>query len=174
MKLSMKWVGYFSVLARDLSESITLKAEVDYPNEEALRYSFQVSPRSPGYYISQEHLTQEINGNLFATSIPKTGSSAIAIPIAALVQAEFTLQRSGISLFIKCLGCSNQTGLCLGCPNIRFKISCSRRRPAGSGKTAPAISAVIHARTDGEELVRRSFIIFVKPTTTDSRQWRTP
>ena len=57
--------GVFSVIPRGLSESITWRTEVDFPSEEPLKYTLQVSPRFPGYYISQENLSQKRDNTLF-------------------------------------------------------------------------------------------------------------
>ena len=90
--------GFFSVLTRDLSGSMTLKATMDYPNEETLRYSFQVSPRSPGYYISQEHLTQERNG-IFHYIHSQNGVVHHCDSGSRLVPAEFTYNDQESSLY---------------------------------------------------------------------------
>ena len=53
--------GVFSVMPPDLPGNIALHTEIDFPNEGPLKYSLQVAPRFPGYYISQESLAQEID-----------------------------------------------------------------------------------------------------------------
>ena len=53
--------GFFSVRTRGLSETITWYADVDFPNEEPLKYTLQLAPQAPGFYISQEQLAQKID-----------------------------------------------------------------------------------------------------------------
>lgn len=52
--------GVFSVLTHDHSLNIALRAEVNFPNEEPLKYNLHVAPRFPEYshYVSEETLTQ--------------------------------------------------------------------------------------------------------------------
>ena len=54
--------GFLSCLTREHPTGISLSAEVNYPDEEALNYNLQLSQRMLGYFISQEYLTQERGG----------------------------------------------------------------------------------------------------------------
>ena len=90
--------GFSSVSTRDLSGSMTLKAAVDYPNEDELKYSIQLSPRYPGYYISQEHLTQERSG-IFHYIHSQNGMVHHCDSDSRLVQAEFTYNDQESALY---------------------------------------------------------------------------
>ena len=90
--------GVFSVLTRDHSGDIALKGTVDYPNEEALKYSLQVASRLPGYYISQEFLAQE-RGSLFHYIHSQNGVVLHSNSDGQLVKPQSTLsdQESALS-----------------------------------------------------------------------------
>ena len=96
--------GYFSVRTRDFPGSrdfpgnITLRTEVNFPNEEPLKYRIQVAPRFPGYYISQEDLFQE-RGDLFRYIYSQDGFVFYTNSAGLLVQPEFTYNDQESLLF---------------------------------------------------------------------------
>ena len=56
--------GVANVITRDRLTDIALKAEMEVPNHEPLKYSLHVAPRGFSYFISQEALTQSHAGSV--------------------------------------------------------------------------------------------------------------
>ena len=56
--------GFFSIQTRGHAVALTLRAEVNYPDEEPLNYNLELASKLPGYFISQEGLNQK-RGDLF-------------------------------------------------------------------------------------------------------------
>ena len=90
--------GYFSVRTRDFPGNITLSAEVNFPNEEPLKYNIQVAPRSLGYYISQEILFQK-KDDIFRYIQSQHGLVYHTNSAGAWVQPEITYNDQESALF---------------------------------------------------------------------------
>ena len=90
--------GVFSVLTRDCSGAMTLRAEVNFSNEEPLNYNLLVASRFPGYYISLEDLYQN-RGNLFHYLHSENGVVYHSNPSGIVMQSElpFNDQESALS-----------------------------------------------------------------------------
>ena len=90
--------GYLSLRTRDFAGNITLGTEVNFPNEEPLKYSIQTAPRLLGYYISQEVLFQE-RDDLFRYIISQDGLVYHTNSAGLLVQSEFAYNDQESALF---------------------------------------------------------------------------